>query len=91
MCDCDKKRQLKSYLKSISLSNHSIFFFYNFLVGLENHQVQKGGETILNGYADEKNGVVARESMSNNRTTSASKKNKINKNLKRYTKNDTGQ
>jgi len=50
---------------------------------VENHQVQKGGETILNSSADEKNGVVVRESMKN-KTDSASKKNKINKNLKRY-------
>jgi len=56
---------------------------------VENHQVQKGGETILNSSAGEKTGVVARESMSN-KTASASKKNKINKNLKRYSKNDIG-
>lgn len=56
---------------------------------MENHQVQKGGETILNSSADEKNGVVVRESM-NNKTISASKKNKINKNLKRYAGNDIG-
>nr|AFK43017.1 unknown [Lotus japonicus] len=46
------------------------------------NKVQRGGETILNSSADEKNGVVARDSMSN-KTASASKKNKINKNLKR--------
>lgn len=56
---------------------------------MENHQVQKGGETILNSSTREKNGVVARESMSY-KTASASKKNKINKNLKRYSKNDIG-
>ncbi|ESW32282.1 hypothetical protein PHAVU_002G308900 [Phaseolus vulgaris] len=49
------------------------------------NKVQKGGETILNSSADEKNGVVVRESM-NNKTISASKKNKINKNLKRVRK-----
>ncbi|XP_052735164.1 senescence/dehydration-associated protein At4g35985, chloroplastic isoform X3 [Vigna angularis] len=47
------------------------------------NKVQKGGEKILNSSADEKNGVVvARESMKD-KTLSASKKNKINKNLKR--------
>ncbi|XP_061371165.1 senescence/dehydration-associated protein At4g35985, chloroplastic-like [Gastrolobium bilobum] len=50
------------------------------------NKVQKGGETILNSSAGEKNGVVARESMSNKTTPSASKKNKINKNLKRVRK-----
>jgi hypothetical protein len=40
---------------------------------------------ILNSHADEKNGAMARERMSN-KNGSASKKNKINKNLKRYTK-----
>jgi len=40
---------------------------------------------ILNSDADEKNGVVARESK-RNKNVGASKKNKINKNLKRYTK-----
>ncbi|KAJ1437998.1 Senescence/spartin-associated [Sesbania bispinosa] len=49
------------------------------------NKVQKGGETILNSSADEKNVVVARENMSN-KTASASKKNKINKNLKRVRK-----
>ncbi|TKY60832.1 Senescence/spartin-associated protein [Spatholobus suberectus] len=49
------------------------------------NKVQKGGETILNSSTGEKNGVVARESMSN-KTASASKKNKINKNLKRVRK-----
>ncbi|CAJ1937052.1 unnamed protein product [Sphenostylis stenocarpa] len=49
------------------------------------NKVQKGGETILNSSADEKNGVVARQSMSN-KIVSGSKKNKINKNLKRVRK-----
>ncbi|KAH1049441.1 hypothetical protein GLYMA_08G033700v4 [Glycine max] len=49
------------------------------------NKVQKGGETILNSSTREKNGVVARESMSY-KTASASKKNKINKNLKRVRK-----
>ncbi|KAK7319946.1 hypothetical protein RJT34_04675 [Clitoria ternatea] len=49
------------------------------------NKVQKGGEMILNSSADEKDGVVARESMRNN-TASSSKKNKINKNLKRVRK-----
>lgn len=40
---------------------------------------------ILNSHADKKNGVVAWESKSN-KNVGASKKNKINKNLKRYTK-----
>ncbi|XP_072088837.1 senescence/dehydration-associated protein At4g35985, chloroplastic isoform X2 [Arachis hypogaea] len=45
------------------------------------NKVQKGGETILNSHADERNGVVARE-----KTAAASKKSKINKNLKRVRK-----
>ncbi|PNY13617.1 hypothetical protein L195_g010275 [Trifolium pratense] len=49
------------------------------------NKVQKGGETILNSHADEKNGGMARERMSN-KNSSASKKNKINKNLKRVRK-----
>ncbi|KAK2439357.1 Senescence/dehydration-associated protein [Trifolium repens] len=49
------------------------------------NKVQKGGETILNSHADEKNGAMARERMSN-KNGSASKKNKINKNLKRVRK-----
>lgn len=49
------------------------------------NKVQKGGETILNSSAGEKNGVVTGESMSN-KTASASKKNKISKNLKRVRK-----
>ncbi|CAL0312511.1 unnamed protein product [Lupinus luteus] len=49
------------------------------------NKVHRGGETILNSSADEKNGVVARESM-NNKSADASKKNKINKNLKRVRK-----
>jgi len=57
---------------------------------VENHQVQKGGETILNSSADEKNGVVVASESMNNKTFSASKKNKINKNLKRYSRNETG-
>lgn len=40
---------------------------------------------ILNSHADEKNDAVARESKSN-KSVGSSKKNKINKNLKRYTK-----
>ncbi|KAL5052670.1 hypothetical protein RYX36_033352 [Vicia faba] len=49
------------------------------------NKVQKGGEKILNSHAGEKNGVVAKESMSN-KSAEASKKNKINKNLKRVRK-----
>ncbi|XP_019446372.1 PREDICTED: senescence/dehydration-associated protein At3g51250-like isoform X2 [Lupinus angustifolius] len=49
------------------------------------NKVHKGGETILNSSAEEQNGVVARESMNSN-TADASKKNKINKNLKRVRK-----
>ncbi|XP_057751827.1 protein EARLY-RESPONSIVE TO DEHYDRATION 7, chloroplastic-like isoform X2 [Arachis stenosperma] len=45
------------------------------------NKVQKGGETILNSHADERNGVVAREKIA-----AASKKSKINKNLKRVRK-----
>ncbi|XP_012572134.1 senescence/dehydration-associated protein At3g51250-like isoform X2 [Cicer arietinum] len=49
------------------------------------NKVQKGGEMILNSHADEKNSFVAKESMSN-KSVGASKKNKINKNLKRVRK-----
>ncbi|CAK8579495.1 unnamed protein product [Lathyrus sativus] len=49
------------------------------------NKVQKGGEKILNNHADEKNSIVANESMSN-KSAMASKKNKINKNLKRVRK-----
>lgn len=49
------------------------------------NKVQKGGEMILNSHADEKNGAVVRESKSN-KSVGASKKNKINKNLKRVRK-----
>ncbi|CAL5215094.1 unnamed protein product [Lathyrus oleraceus] len=49
------------------------------------NKVQKGGEKILSSHADEKNSVVVKESM-NNKSAEASKKNKINKNLKRVRK-----
>ncbi|KAL2342570.1 hypothetical protein Fmac_003855 [Flemingia macrophylla] len=49
------------------------------------NKVQKGGETILNSSAGERNGVLARESMGN-KSAKASQKNKINKNLKRVRK-----
>ncbi|KAK3210622.1 hypothetical protein Dsin_015328 [Dipteronia sinensis] len=51
------------------------------------NQVQKGGEMILSGAAEEKNGVTAaRERHSSNRSDGARKKSGANKNIKRVRK-----
>ena len=49
-------------------------------------QVQKGGETILNGAAGGRNGIIASDTGGNKTSSGATKKNKVNANLKRYIK-----
>ncbi|PNY16724.1 hypothetical protein L195_g013449 [Trifolium pratense] len=49
------------------------------------NQVQKGGQTILNSATDNKNGGMVRESMSN-KTSGATKNNRMNENLIRVRK-----